>query len=501
MKLSQLLNSLVPWQKMTDPLITHITANSREVKSGSLFLAMPGTSHDGRNFITAAVAQNAAAILYAIQSNAEDAEKSEWQQHLPSSTNIPIIPCLGLEHMQGLIAARFYGYPSAKMNVIGVTGTNGKTSCTHFIAEAFAEAQQSCAIAGTVGNGFLPNLQKSAFTTLSAIDLQAELARFFEAGAQWAAMEVSSHSLVQHRVAGVQFNIAVFTQLSRDHLDYHGTMENYAAAKSQLFAFKDLSMAVINYDDLLGQKLIAQYKNKLNIVAYSALGKAHDEVPSVIAENITMMPSGFQLKVITPWGEGELLVPLLGKFNVSNVLAVLSVLGLSQIPFTTILAALSKLKPVVGRMQQFGGETQPLVIIDYAHTPDALEKVLLSLRDHRPRTLWCVFGCGGDRDRGKRPLMAKVAERYSDQVIVTQDNPRYEKPEKIMDEICQGFTNPHAVVIQPDRALAIAYAISHAECQDIVLIAGKGHEVVQIIGDQSLPFSDQEETIRCLKRR
>jgi UDP-N-acetylmuramoyl-L-alanyl-D-glutamate--2,6-diaminopimelate ligase len=506
MKLHQLLNNLIPWEEKnnTDPVILGITDDSRAVKPGYLFLAVPGLIADGRKFIDQAIHQGAVAILYDISALDADAHldmdaHEAWQKNLSTPCSIPVIPCQQLDKLRGIIAAKFYEDPSLKMKVIGVTGTNGKTSCTHFIAQALAFNQKCCAIAGTLGNGFLPQLQKSALTTPSALNLQAQLANFLAAGAEFTAMEVSSHSLDQDRVRGVHFDIAVLTQLSRDHLDYHGSIENYAAAKSKLFACPSLTAAVLNYDDMLGQRLIEQHKNHLNIVTYSMEGKAHSSLPSVIAKNIKIIALGFQLEVATPWGEGELSIPLLGKFNISNILAVLAVLGLLEIPFKTILTALSHLKPVVGRMQQFGGGSEPTVIVDYAHTPDALDKALLALKCHKPRELWCVFGCGGDRDPGKRSLMAQVVESYANHIIVTNDNPRHEKPEKIIADICQGFTDQQKIIIQLDRAEAIAYAISHAKAGDMILIAGKGHETVQIIGDQQLPFSDQEQVLRLLR--
>ena len=477
-------------------IISHITDDSREVDTGSLFIAVPGLRMDGRKFIADAIERGAAAIFYQPMDTASSPEFEI--SHTDYSPAIPVVPIPNLLSLVGLLASFFYGQPSSKIKVIGITGTNGKTSCSHYLAQVLSKVGQTCAVAGTVGNGFLPQLMPSKLTTVSSIHLQRNLAKFFNQGAKTVAMEVSSHSLTQHRVEGIEFAVAVLTHLSRDHLDYHGTMEAYAAAKSLLFVQPHLKKAVLNWDDPLGKTLIQRHQSNLEIIGYSATGSKHPKVPSVVAENIELSPHGFQFNLITPWGQSWVTVPLLGRFNISNVLAVVSVLGLFEVPFAEIVKHLSQLHSVVGRMELFQAKNKPQVIVDYAHTPDALEKVLLSLREHQPKKLWCIFGCGGDRDQGKRPLMAKVVEQYAEEITITNDNPRHEDPEQIITGIVGGLSESTKYRVQLDRAEAIANVIAQANSEDIVLVAGKGHEQVQIIGSQEFPFSDQAIVLKCL---
>ena len=326
------------------------------------------------------------------------------------------------------------------------------------------------------------------------------MADFRQQGAEAVAMEVSSHSLVQDRVQGVAFDIAVFTNLTRDHLDYHGTMENYANAKRSLFEKPGLNYAVINLDDDYGQQFLSLLPKTLKIYGYTITNK-NSAVPTISATDIKMTAKGFSAHIKTPWGEGVLRSHLLGRFNLSNLLAVLTTLNLLKVPFAKTLDYVSALKTVPGRMQVFGGGKLPTVVVDYAHTPDALEKALTALREHCQGKLWCVFGCGGDRDRGKRPLMAQVAERFSDHVIVTDDNPRQEEPQRIIEDIVKGLLCPWAAEIVQDRATAIAHVIHSAQAGDVVLIAGKGHENYQIIGTEKLPFSDSEQVQTQLELR
>jgi UDP-N-acetylmuramoyl-L-alanyl-D-glutamate--2,6-diaminopimelate ligase len=468
MHLSILLKDLIQIPAGEDCEITGLALDSRQVKPGDLFFAYPGTRVDGRDFIAEAKEKGAVAIV--------------------SEDTIPNLAA----HI-GTIAARFYDHPSHHMQVIGVTGTNGKTSCCHFIAQAL----QTCGVIGTVGNGLYQNhhhhLQASALTTPDAITLQAQLSEWQKQKIKYVAMEAASHGLAQGRVNGIEFAVAVFTNLSRDHLDYHGDMNSYAAAKRLLFARPDLRYAVLNADDVYGAQWTRELREQsLQVYAYSLKGDRG--VGMVSVHHAEFGDVGIKASVHTPWGEGLLHNPyLIGRFNLSNLLAALTVLGILEMPLETILARLAEVKPVPGRMQVVGGKGKPLAVIDYSHTPDALEKALQALREHCRGKLWCVFGCGGDRDRGKRPLMGKIAEQYADYVVVTDDNPRREEPRQIVAEILTGLMDPAGVVVEHDRRRAITHALSCAQPEDIVLIAGKGHEAYQIIGDEKNSFSDALE--------
>lgn len=456
-----------------------ISDDSRAALANSIFLAYPGERVDGRQFIDMAIQKGAKAIIFETRDG--------WQ-----APQIAGVEFQGLENLRekaGQIAAQFYGEPAKKLQMIGVTGTNGKTSIANFVAQGLMQYHKKCAILGTLGNGFLPNLQKSSHTTLNPILLQKMLAEFVAQQANYVVMEVSSHALDQGRVNGIEFETAIFTNLSRDHLDYHATMEAYFVAKSKLFHFPNLKYAVINHDDEYGEKLLQQ-KIQAEIFLYSAHNKIHKTLPTLAAEKVTKHDNGFSVQVVSPWGRGEFETKLLGEFNISNVLAVLTTLCLSGVRFFDALFYVSNLKPVAGRMQMLGGLDQPRVLVDYAHTPDALEKALIAIKTHCRGQVICVFGCGGDRDRGKRPLMAQVAEKWADQTIITNDNPRSENPEKIAADIQSGFTQTSKAKIILDREKAIQTAVQNAGKNDMVLVAGKGHEDYQIIGDQTFPFDD-----------
>ncbi|MCL5261374.1 MAG: UDP-N-acetylmuramoyl-L-alanyl-D-glutamate--2,6-diaminopimelate ligase [Gammaproteobacteria bacterium] len=476
---------------MSDDLnfeVTGLAIDSRKVKSGDLFFAYQGAKLDGRKFIDQAISNGAVAI-------ACDGEvlKAELYQN---KTPVLVIP--NLPTKIGEIAAKFYRYPSKKLKVIGITGTNGKTSCSQFIARALSSNQQLCGVIGTLGLGFPDKLNLNPNTTPDPITLQLQFCDFLQAGASAVAMEVSSQGIMQNRVVGVDFHTAVFTNLTRDHLDYHGNMENYGQAKKRLFLRPELQNAVINADDAFGLSLIHDLAAKLKVYAYTTKNAALN-VPTICATNIQLQTSGITAEVVTPWGSGKLHSKLFGRFNLSNLLAVLGVLGVMQINFADILFSLSQLKTVPGRMQTFGGSGgKPLVVVDYAHTPEALAAALSSLREHCHGKLWCVFGCGGERDTGKRPLMGKIAEQYSDQVIITNDNPRSEDPDKIIADIMAGLLCQKHVKVVPDRYQAIKLAITGAAKEDVILLAGKGHENYQIIGDEKILFSDSDVACKLL---
>ena len=490
-KLSDLLQDIAHVDAEHDCLITGIAIDSRVVKRGDLFLAYGGAVSDGRDFIVEAIHKGAIAVL------------CEWKKGVKpffgSDPFLPIIFVSDLRHKVGLIAAKFYGYPARKLTMIGVTGTNGKTSTTQYIATVLTKLGVACGVIGTIGIGFPGKLVPVINTTPDPVTLQRWLFELTKSGAKAIAMEVSSHGLAQGRVNGIDFSIGVFTNLTRDHLDYHDTMANYGDAKKSLFLQYNLKYAVINADDEFGRSLIQELKTLIGVYAYTISDVLIDEIPTVRAKNIELSLTAMSADVTTPWGTGLLRSRLLGRFNLSNLLAVLAVLGIMKIDISEALAGITELEGVDGRMQVFGGkQNQPLVVVDFAHTPDALEQALLALREYCHGALWCVFGCGGDRDRGKRPIMGKVVERYSDHMIITNDNPRTENPKQIVDDILRGLLCPWAVEVEYDRAAAIVYAINSARADDVILIAGKGHEDYQIVGEEKLSFSDREVVIKAL---
>ena len=384
------------------------------------------------------------------------------------------------------------------MVVTGITGTNGKTSCAHFLAEALQDGRR-CALVGTLGNGFAGALQPATHTTPDAIQLQAMFADFLASGATDVAMEVSSHALHQHRVSGVDFDVAVFTNLSRDHLDYHRTMEAYGEAKARLFAVQGLKAAVINTDDPFGCRLLGTLRPDIETVAYG-LDPAPMEgcTHRLVATRVAVTPGGLDLEIEGTWGRGRAQSPLVGRFNALNLLAVLGVLLVQRVPLAQALRRLEAVRGVPGRMERFSSVEGPTELVDYAHTPDALEKVLETAREHCAGRLVCVFGCGGDRDRGKRPLMGAVAQRLADVVVLTDDNPRSENGDTIIGEILAGMERPEKVVVERNRGQAIANALENAGSDDWVVVAGKGHEETQQLGDLKLPFSDRVTVQRAL---
>jgi UDP-N-acetylmuramoyl-L-alanyl-D-glutamate--2,6-diaminopimelate ligase len=405
---------------------------------------------------------------------------------------VPVFPLVDLNQQIGFIAATFYHHPADSLRVIGVTGTNGKTSCSHFIAAALHELGELCGVIGTLGIGLYGNILPGQWTTPDAITLQETFANFVKLGVKNVAMEVSSHSISQGRINGIHFEVVIFTNLTRDHLDYHGDMATYGAVKKSLFESSRTTYGVVNADDDFGKTIIAtMLPDKMYSYSITPQQKVLNQVVTI--EQVTMSMLGMNVKVSALGETGHFHSALVGQFNLSNVLAVLTTLFVLGMSFREALQSLSALNPVPGRMQTLGGYPQPLVVIDYAHTPDALEKVLSALRQDCQGKLYCVFGCGGDRDKGKRPIMARIAEQYADYVVVTDDNPRHEKSEDIVAEIMPGFINPAKVMVQHNRAKAIQLAIQAAKCGDCVLIAGKGAERHQQIGDVKTPFCDVEK--------
>lgn len=481
------LDSLLRPFGITAPalVLTDIQLDSRRVGPGSLFVAIRGHQVDGRRFIEQAVAQGATAVVFE-----EDGE------FIAPATSVPCIGIQDLPAHLSALAGYFYDQPAKKLELVGITGTNGKSTTALLVANWRTLLGGKAGVMGTIGNGLFGNLIEAENTTGSAVQVQANLAALQEQGADLVAMEVSSHGLVQHRVAALPFAAAVFTNLSRDHLDYHGTMEAYGAAKEQLLQLVDEANAVINRDDELGAKWLEKYPSA---VALSVNGPIENHSGrQLTAQQLDFHQQGFRAQINSSWGNGVLSAPLLGRFNVSNVLAAMGVMLVLGYDFDELLATAPKLQPVTGRMECFGGGNAPLAVVDYAHTPDALDKALQALRVHCKGQLWCLVGCGGDRDRGKRPMMAAMAEQYADRVILTDDNPRTEEPARIMADMVAGLRDPAAVQVEHDRVKAINLAIRQASKQDIILVAGKGHEDYQIIGTDKRHYSDRETVAAAL---
>lgn len=475
---------LAPWVPNAPALtLKAMTLDSRNVKADDLFVAVVGHSADGRNYIAQAIAQGAAAVVADAQDVAKDGEIREVE-------GIPVIYLAQLSERLSALAGRFYCRPIDAMRIVGVTGTNGKTTISQLLAQWVTLLGQSSAVMGTVGNGLYGQLVESENTTGSAIDIQRALAEFSAQHVSLTAMEISSHGLVQHRVAALPFSAAIFTNLSRDHLDYHGDMESYAAAKLSLFTEHQVGVSIINADDEVGQQWLTQLTDA---VAVSARGLTLSQRHGLwlTATAITYREDGVEIQFDSAWGSGQCVSALIGEFNVSNLLLALATLLALGYPLEQLLTTASRLSPVCGRMEVFKQPGHAVAVVDYAHTPDALQKALEAARRHCQGQLWCIFGCGGDRDRGKRPLMGAIAEEFADRVVITDDNPRSENPTAITQDILSGLIDASHAQVIAGRAQAIASVFQQATGQDIILIAGKGHEDYQIIGHQRLDYSDR----------
>lgn len=468
--------------ELQEYMLTDISMDSRRVTAGALFLALAKNEDERQKHLHQALDRGAFAVLI-------DADKPLTQAEMVM-LNEAVVSAYPVQHLSkkaGSIAARFYQQPSQHMTVIAVTGTNGKTSVSQFIAQALEADGKPCGVIGTMGAGRLSDLEMTGMTTPDPVSMQRLLAGFELEGCKYVVLEASSHALEQGRLNSVDINVAVLTNLSRDHLDYHHTMADYARAKQRLFEMGSVSHAVINACDTFGQALIKALPTDIQLITYSSSDQA-----DVSASAIHCHRGGMQFELTIDGQQQVTTLPVLGRFNVDNALATLGVLLSIGYQPSQARNSLSHCRAVAGRMEAYGVEGQPMLVIDYAHTPDALEQALRTLRGHLSKQgkLWCVFGCGGDRDKGKRPLMGKIAETEADEIIITDDNPRTEDHQSIAEDILAGCQQPQNIRIELNRKAAIGYAIAHAAPNDIVLVAGKGHEAYQEIDHIKYPFSD-----------
>ncbi|UQY44849.1 UDP-N-acetylmuramoyl-L-alanyl-D-glutamate--2,6-diaminopimelate ligase [Mixta hanseatica] len=482
---------LAPWVPgAPERPLREMTLDSRAAASGDLFVAVAGHNVDGRRFIPQAIAQGVSSVIAEAAGEAEDGEIREMH-------GVPVIYLSQLPQRLSALAGRFYQQPGEQLRLIGVTGTNGKTTTTQLLAQWANLLGETGAVMGTVGNGLYGDLIPTENTTGSAVDVQHILHSLVEQGATVAAMEVSSHGLVQHRVAALPFAAAVFTNLSRDHLDYHGDMTRYESAKWLLFSDHQIGAAIINADDEVGLRWLERLPDAVAVtMADNVLPGKHGRW--LKATGVHYHDNGATIRFSSSWGDGELESRLMGAFNVSNLLLALATLLALGYPLAQLIASARQLQPVCGRMEVFSAPNKPTVVVDYAHTPDALEKALEAARLHCKGQLWCVFGCGGDRDKGKRPLMGAIAEQFADIVVITDDNPRSEDPTAIVEDILTGLLDPGRARVMAGRAEAVTNSIMQAGPQDIVLVAGKGHEDYQIVGNRRLDYSDRVTVARLL---
>ncbi|EIC86503.1 UDP-N-acetylmuramoyl-L-alanyl-D-glutamate--2,6-diaminopimelate ligase [Serratia sp. M24T3] len=482
---------LAPWvSDAPQTVLKDMALDSRIAAAGDLFVAISGHTSDGRHYIPQAIAQGVSAVVAEAQGQAEHGSISV--KH-----GVPVIYLQNLNLLLSEIAGRFYQQPGAALRLVGVTGTNGKTTTTQLLAQWSQMLGETSAVMGTVGNGLLNHVVPAENTTGSAVQVQQILRDLVQQGATFAAMEVSSHGLVQHRVAALPFAAAAFTNLSRDHLDYHGDMQNYEEAKWQLFSTHNSEQKIINADDTVGQRWLAQLPDAVAVSMENKL-PAGWKGRWLSASSVNYHDKGATVELDSSWGKGILESRLMGAFNVSNLLVALGTLLSLGYSFDELLQTAPQLQPVCGRMEVFHAPGRPTVVVDYAHTPDALEKALAAARLHCTGQLWCVFGCGGDRDKGKRPLMGGIAEQYADRVVITDDNPRSEDPRAIINDILSGLLDAGRALAVSGRAEAVTSAIMQAGENDVVLIAGKGHEDYQLVGNQRFDYSDRVTAARLL---
>lgn len=494
-------------EKAAEIVVNGVQLDSRKIESGDVFIALVGAKVDGRQFIAKAIELGATVILV-------EADK-QWQ----GINWIDVVPVVAVENLAvqvSEIAGNFYGHPSQQCQLIGVTGTNGKTTCTLLLAQLSAllvkHEKNTAGVVGTLGFGVLDAnalaplsqqigaVQSTGLTTPDPIHLQKILAELVDQKATTVAIEVSSHSLVLGRVAALQFDTAIFTNLTQDHLDFHGDLASYGKAKAQLLNHPELRCAVINFDDAWAKSLLEKTPAGVSAISFSV----NDSAADIYLSNLQLTENGATATLHSPWGDVDLSSPFIGKFNLSNLLGVIAALCSSGASLKNVLDFIPQLHAAPGRMQgvSLDDSNQDMqVFVDYAHTPDALENTLRAIREHTQTRVWTVFGCGGDRDKTKRPLMGRIAEKYSDYVIITNDNPRSEEPSAIAADIIRGLHNPNGCLVIADRAQAIDFAVQQAKSGDLILIAGKGHEDYQIFADQTISFSDTKQARFALQRR
>ena len=477
--------------------LTDITLDSRDISVGSLFLSLEKEGKRRLSYLSQAINNGAVAVVYDSMQPLLCKEKTVCYQHTVSTYSVD-----NLQYIIGDIAAKFYRYPSDNLSIIGITGTNGKTSVSHFVAQALEFLYIPCGIIGTSGVGRVNQLIFNGMTTPNSVVLQSTFANFRKQGIGHVVIEASSHGLDQGRLNGVHIDIGVFTNLSREHLDYHKSMENYVAAKQHLFQFRSIKHAIINTNDAFGKILATELDcTDTQLLTYSRNTSLQDNSNLHIqAVDIMVKPEGISFKLRSQFKTAEISAALMGRFNVDNLLAATQVLLAIGIPFGDASEAISHCHSIRGRMEIYGGNGRVYVAIDFAHTPDALSQAITSLRMHLSAQgkLWCIFGCGGDRDKGKRALMGSSAENNADRLVITTDNPRSESNKAIVEDILVGIKNTSIVYIEHDRQQAIVYAINAAAIADIILVAGKGDEKYQEIRGIKYPFSDAQVVMEAL---
>jgi UDP-N-acetylmuramoyl-L-alanyl-D-glutamate--2,6-diaminopimelate ligase len=492
--LSELLAGFATRDPVPSIEIQDIASNSAAVTVNSAFIALPGIRTNGIDYAIDAVKAGAVAVIY----DAADEYSLQRIALLRKQVDTCWVGVDQLDRANGHIVSRFFGDPAQAMTIVGITGTDGKSSVTHLLTQALTRIGKSCASIGTLGYGIGNQLTPDSLTTPDVVTLQSRLHQFRQQRCEYVIMEVSSHALEQYRVNGCDFDIAVLTNLGRDHLDYHGDEQNYAAAKARLFHDFKLSGRVVNMDDGFGRQLSASLECE-GLLRYSVESEDGIEV-EVNLRSYEKTDQGQNIRANTPLGEVTAVTALLGRFNIENTLACIATLVALGLDYNQIELALKDLRPIPGRMEKFVGRADRApAVIDFAHTEQALRACLGAAREHTRGQLWCVFGCGGDRDQGKRPGMGRAVEELADRVIVTDDNPRNEAPEKIVAEILVGMQQPDRASVVHSRQAAIEYALSQATADDLVVIAGKGHEQEQIIGNERRPFSDRHLVSRILQ--
>ena len=463
--------------------------DTRLVKPGDVFCAIIGHAVDGRDYIEKAIAAGAVAVIAECEQPQQHGS-IQWQKMKTES--VAVISFYQLNFHLFEFARAYYNSAQDKLSIVGITGTNGKTSTSHLVAKLLQACQQTCAIIGTTGAGQLHNLTPLENTTPSATMLHSFFDSFASQSINNVAMEVSSHALSQRRINANLIDIAVFTNLSRDHLDYHQTMSNYAEAKLQLFKGNTKQIAIVNADDDYGKKWLTDGTIDKNAIAFGRNFSCDEYRYYVKASNIKHSHNGVSFSLNTHQGETVVQSQLMGDFNIDNLLAAIAVLLAKNISLTDITKAMAKVTPIIGRMESFSAPDKPTAIVDYAHTPDALANALIACKQHTDGEVWVVFGCGGNRDKGKRSLMGQAAENNADKIVVTNDNPRNEAPELIANDILSGCKYPARIKVLLDRALATKYALEHAKADDMVLFAGKGHEDYVMIGDKKISYNERE---------